>query len=578
MCVPSKRSCVAPEFVHRVFYRNVLGSMAVLLLFCLIIAVHAEPQYMSNIGYLGSGYDMVKGNPHAHQVDPGFRSSIVDMGSYKLNRTTPDHRFFIPDEAEVHSSKSCSYETSSEQVFGTTSYYDSLKVDASIDGGGWGFSFSASGAYQAVKASTTSERSVYIQAKALCSVYKASLLDYENMTLSDNFRKGVASLSNTTNFSSIMRFIDNFGTHFTNMIQMGSKCVLQSKFSEFGYTSMISSGLDVKAAAGASFMGFTGGFKSETSKQQSMSKQFDEARSEYTALYLGSMPSDDNKWETWAVNSSLNPYPFMYILQPISSLLTDAYFPEDPYITKKQQLLDEVLKSYCSTVPGCAMPEPDPSPVDFDIVATSMFDNANSNCINGQKAINCGINVRLGQDTVYQWSTLPSNISSSSCSCESPVQSICYASCASDNSVRGYSDVQVYGRGRVEAMCPTGSTVMGCSAKMFGDESNFESWPEVVPVSTGNGTGCSCWGGFGVICAATCSTSIKNHTIRSNYGGGTIIANCPAALFALGCGFSSHYVGKPFEGNPEFYASSITECTCFNRNGVTCYASCGTFD
>ena len=34
---------------------------------------------LTNIDYIGTGYDLVAGNPHSNLHDPGFKRSVIDL-------------------------------------------------------------------------------------------------------------------------------------------------------------------------------------------------------------------------------------------------------------------------------------------------------------------------------------------------------------------------------------------------------------------------------------------------------------------------------------------------------------------
>jgi hypothetical protein len=42
----------------------------------------AQGKYLPNIDYLGHGYNIIKGNPHTHSIDPGYQTAVVEL-TYK---------------------------------------------------------------------------------------------------------------------------------------------------------------------------------------------------------------------------------------------------------------------------------------------------------------------------------------------------------------------------------------------------------------------------------------------------------------------------------------------------------------
>ena len=46
----------------------------------LFLSAHGQiPQKVTNIDYLGSGYDILIGNPYNNLFDPGFRGEVLEL-------------------------------------------------------------------------------------------------------------------------------------------------------------------------------------------------------------------------------------------------------------------------------------------------------------------------------------------------------------------------------------------------------------------------------------------------------------------------------------------------------------------
>jgi hypothetical protein len=50
---------------------------------CLSSCLAAQPQKLTNIDYLGMGYDALLGDPHADLKDPGFKYPVASL-SYSM--------------------------------------------------------------------------------------------------------------------------------------------------------------------------------------------------------------------------------------------------------------------------------------------------------------------------------------------------------------------------------------------------------------------------------------------------------------------------------------------------------------
>lgn len=63
-----------------------------------------------NIEYLSHGYDLVKANPSANQVDPGWRKYQPVLSLSYDDGNTYDGMYAVPDQSNVLDTPSCSYQ------------------------------------------------------------------------------------------------------------------------------------------------------------------------------------------------------------------------------------------------------------------------------------------------------------------------------------------------------------------------------------------------------------------------------------------------------------------------------------
>ncbi|CAG2215344.1 unnamed protein product [Mytilus edulis] len=85
-----------------------------------------------NVGYIGRGYDIYKGNPISEdgEVDQGFRLPVIDLPfSFRF---TSDGAYRIPDNVDVISETSATFGSSYHQVKTETDYQSMLQVDVSV--------------------------------------------------------------------------------------------------------------------------------------------------------------------------------------------------------------------------------------------------------------------------------------------------------------------------------------------------------------------------------------------------------------------------------------------------------------
>ena len=283
--------------------------------------------------------------------DPGFMANRLFKLTYNDQIVTPDGKHLIPDHVTAMNQPSCSFSFVSSTITNTASFSESLSVDASVNGEGWGASFSASVGYKNVHETTSSSENRFYSTKAVCMVYSAAV-DYDNAMLSDDFELAVKNLgiSNSTDTTSQYRnFIDEFGTHFVYSMRMGGRYGYQSQISNSKTMELASQGLNVKAAAGYSGL-VTVNANAATDEQMKQAKEFEEARSSVVEFFVGGgPPSGNDSWtpESWAVTVEQNPLPITYTLVHIENLFTKEYFPNDENISVKKDLLTKALLTYC---------------------------------------------------------------------------------------------------------------------------------------------------------------------------------------------------------------------------------------
>jgi hypothetical protein len=53
--------------------------MALILLPILFLISTASSTKLTNIDYIGLGYDVFRGNPHTNLYDPGFKQSVMEL-------------------------------------------------------------------------------------------------------------------------------------------------------------------------------------------------------------------------------------------------------------------------------------------------------------------------------------------------------------------------------------------------------------------------------------------------------------------------------------------------------------------
>ena len=318
-----------------------------------MLYIHTDsPPRFPNIGYVGSTYNIFKGNPRSTTgLDPGFTLRNLCKFSYQNNNETVDGRYSIPDNTRATASSTCSFDFTSETTDSTSSYYDSLKVDVSVDFGGWGASFSASADYKEVHENSASHEYRYVSSHATCQAYIVSV-EIEDKTLNPAFKKAVQNLpSETTTLEDYVDLIQHWGTHVVTSVTMGGRYGVQSSVTNNDYTSMVSTGLDIKVAA--KYSGIVSlNANATASSDKKKAKEFESYRTDYQIYQVGGKPplSETTSTFEWAQTVKDNPLPLLYTLFPLRNYITSQYFPNDKDISIKQSNLYKATTQYCQSL------------------------------------------------------------------------------------------------------------------------------------------------------------------------------------------------------------------------------------
>jgi len=361
---------------------------AQLLLVCatLLVSVSGEctfatPCIMPNIGYIGLGYDLARGNPQCQTgcaatagIDPGWASTSPVIKFIYDNTTTGDGRFYVPQGFHLLRTPKCSMSSSTTAIHSTTEYQKSLSVDASVSGGGLGWSFSASGDYAKTSQSLNSYSQTSYHTTAICSVYKGNVLPDYPLPLTEEFKTGVANLPASYDEQKYLGFVSNYGTHYVKNVFMGAKFTYQMLLATSDVQSMTSKSVDVAAAVSVSAIIAHASVSANVSWHSSDYNSISQFHKTTTEIIIGQGPKskfnctnapcspdqmDLSSWQEELLQDSAELAPLTYTLSTLEDFLTAKYFPNDPDIAAKAENFFQFLsKDYCGSVPGCAPPNP----------------------------------------------------------------------------------------------------------------------------------------------------------------------------------------------------------------------------
>lgn len=308
-------------------------------------------QQIESLEYLGSGYDIIFGNPAGDpllKVDPGYRDSIIKLTYPKFDDDFPDlYKSKSPSGAYVRDEISCNRSEKKTELNSLSEYSNELSTDTSINVSFFGISlFSASSGYKEMSQTLQRKKSKTSMLKSYCFQYVAALSSYGQWTLTDQFMRALSLLP--SHFNSLehdgttctaaemkqnpeqagcgpsvhvwMTFFKNFGTHVSTLLHLGGKITQIYKYSR-SYSessSSTSSYSNVKAAFGSSG-------KVSTSSSSSSHHQSDNTSEEKETIVIGgSVIYDPNKSEEfvkWAKSVRKLPMPIKGEYEPLSKIM-----------------------------------------------------------------------------------------------------------------------------------------------------------------------------------------------------------------------------------------------------------------
>ncbi|PFH37339.1 perforin-like protein PLP1 [Besnoitia besnoiti] len=314
-----------------------------------------------SLDFLGSGYDMLKGNPLGDpetSMDPGFRSPVVRFhwthGPYGV---TNDLNLLQPVGGFVRPFVSCRQSESVDEISTMSDYQAELTADASAGGGGYFVSFSASTGYRdmAQNVAKDNERSFFM--KTYCFRYEAGLSDspaitwnttygfqHTLMDLPVNFR-GLDNNSTCMPFiykttplstdcqemgvTKWMSFFDRYGTHVTTNLKLGGKMIHEIKVKSADVDALKDSGISVAAEVSASFMGFSASAKASSSSSTSQRDASSKLKKTVTTRVIGGRPpkdpTDPSSIVLWSKTVEDLPMPIQMELRPLEHFLPHQF-------------------------------------------------------------------------------------------------------------------------------------------------------------------------------------------------------------------------------------------------------------
>ncbi|EAA17167.1 MAC/Perforin domain, putative [Plasmodium yoelii yoelii] len=311
-----------------------------------------------------------RGDPFL-KVDPGYRDSVIKLTYPKSDGDYPDNYINInPNGSYVRNEISCNRSENETEISTMSEYSKELSVDASL-GASYGLfgSFSASVGYTSASNTISKKKFRMFILKSYCFKYVASLSQYSQWKLSDQFLRAIDLLPSYFNslehdgkycnaeelrdnktgmencgksVESWLFFFKNFGTHVSTLIHLGGKITQQVKISKNEYKSLSESGLSTSVSASVGFGLFKAKASTSTDSKESSHEESSNSSIEKETVIIGGTtiydPNDPSNFEKWADSIKNNPMPIKGQYEPLSRIL-----PE-----RLNKIYDEALSFYVS--------------------------------------------------------------------------------------------------------------------------------------------------------------------------------------------------------------------------------------
>lgn len=276
-----------------------------------------------DIDYALMGYNILRGFPLATGHDPGFSYPIF-AANYDNKKQTADCRYSVPQGLVVVPDVSCITSFTSKIVQTQYEFANSLSVSASVSGGGWGVSFSASAGYKKSSSEISTGESVFILSSASCNYYFSKLVKRSPPPLDPVFLSWVKRLSRTNSTDVYLEFLDTYGTHFPTEVTFGARFTYEHKMTSKEYKTQSENQVNVAVSASYSGIVNVGGGFSMDSSQKEKASEFSKSV-ETKTISVGAAPPANGDAMTWASTVKDSPVPSSYKLASIEELFTEKY-------------------------------------------------------------------------------------------------------------------------------------------------------------------------------------------------------------------------------------------------------------
>ncbi|KAK1441759.1 hypothetical protein BgAZ_500910 [Babesia gibsoni] len=321
------------------------------------------------IRYLGSGYDIVFGNPLGDptiMVDPGYRHPVLKLDWTEEFHNHDGTNIKEPRGTWIRPELSCRQAESVDHVNTVEDYKKELSVDAQMSADiPFYFSFSASTGYKNfVKTVAANVTKSYIL-KTYCLRYVAGVHDLKNVDTMPSFKADVAELPEVfdTDLCPLekyrnneedddcaghvrpwMQFFQKYGTHYTTIIHLGGKVTSQIQLKKTDVASLQKNGYNIdaviKSNAAIPFLNLGQGSFKSSGDTKSESTQNSITHDKLVIVIGGDVSTDGTdkvSMREWTQTLYKKPMPIKVNLESIKKLIKEE---------KKRSIFDRAIKFY----------------------------------------------------------------------------------------------------------------------------------------------------------------------------------------------------------------------------------------
>lgn len=393
-----------------------------LILFTIITHAHGNSsgdaclKRIPNINNALTGFDPLYSNPFENP-DPGAKSQIFEPYEVK-DGCVKKNAFLALAEKYLHCNSDSSESTiknyAKYREMKKSSYTFTSDTSADVSVGGAFFSFSSSFGYGATE--STNELDVrnffqngtgeLVESTAECITHKIKLSSFEKPVFTTAFITALRSLhkaatgyfNDAKSENVFVKFADDYGTHYMKTIYLGSKLILQSRFSSFSKSQQQEKerqdcvGRSVRGRVGATYKGVSAGVSQSSSSEKcaasdsSKSSGQENSIATETIITVGNEPTSD--LGEWAESVTNNPVPIQIELESILSIFEGDWLSSiavDPFSSKFEQLNASAIHAYFKnkTANYCKL-RTSQTKCEFKMVGCGL----NSNCPSNTKCVN----------------------------------------------------------------------------------------------------------------------------------------------------------------------------------------------